>query len=284
MPADGSSKPQAVNGPFQRIEHISIPRDSWKLAYAVDLSDANLWRLSLAQNGWHVRSADRLAASSFNDEEPQYSPDGKLIVFVSGRSGTDQVWLSSSDGEDVRQLTHLEGVDIVHAFWAGDSERLLLGVQYNNGGTSGFWLDVKTQKTRELWKDGMPVSRSRDGRFAYVRGSRPERSSIWRVDLKTGEWKDPLPPDAWYVVETLDGRGVLYSRRSEAEGIFYQSLKDDENWRIEAPLRRRTLFAPAREGVYFVQQGAGETQPPTLRYYRYKDRSIQDVLVIDGFH
>jgi Tol biopolymer transport system component/tRNA A-37 threonylcarbamoyl transferase component Bud32 len=282
MPADGSSKPQAVNGPFQRIENISIPRDSWKLAYAVDLSDANLWRLSLAQNGLHVRSADRLAASSFNDEEPQYSPDGKRIVFVSGRSGTDQVWLSSADGEEVRQMTHLEGVDIVHAFWAGDSERLLLGVQYNNGGTSGFWLDVKTQQTRELWKDGMPVSLSRDGRFAYVRGSRPERSSIWRVDLETGEWKDPLPPDAWYVVETLDGRGVLYTRRSEAEGIFYQSLKDDENWRIEAPLRRRTLFAPMREGVYFVQQGAGETQPPTLRYYRYKDRSIQVVYTFPG--
>jgi Tol biopolymer transport system component len=282
MPADGSTKPRAVNGPFQRIEHISIPRDSWKLAYAVDLSDANLWRLALGQDGLRVSSASRLAASAFNDEEPEYSPDGKQIVFVSGRSGSDQVWLCSADGEDARQVTHLEGVDIVQVFWAGDSKRLLLGVQYNNGGTTAFWLDARTAKTTEIWKDGMPVSVSRDGRFAYVRGSQPERSNIWRVDLKTGEWKQPLPPDAWYVVETQDGRGVLYTRRNEADGIFYQALRDDENWRIDAPLRRRTLFAPAREGVYFVQRGSGETQPATLRFYRYKDRSIQVIYTFPG--
>jgi dipeptidyl aminopeptidase/acylaminoacyl peptidase len=84
------------------------------------------------------------------------------------------------------------------------------------------------------------------------------------------------------VVETQDGRGVLYTRRNEADGIFYQALRDDENWRIDAPLRRRTLFAPAREGVYFVQRGSGETQPATLRFYRYKDRSIQVIYTFPG--
>ena len=62
----------------------------------------------------------------------------------------------------------------------------------------------------------------------------------------------------------------------------YQGLKDDENWRIDAPLRRRTLFAPARHGVYFVQRGGGEAQPPTLRFYRYSDRSIQVVYTFPG--
>ena len=39
------------------------------------------------------------------DGQPRFSPDGKSVVFVSDRSGGDNVWIMSVDRADSTQLT-----------------------------------------------------------------------------------------------------------------------------------------------------------------------------------
>ncbi len=50
-------------------------------------------------------SATRITSGQAFDGQPHYSPDGKSIVFVSDRSGSDNLWVVNPDGSDVKALT-----------------------------------------------------------------------------------------------------------------------------------------------------------------------------------
>jgi hypothetical protein len=55
------------------------------------------------------RNPVRLTTDPAVDQQPEWTPDGSQIVFVSGRSGSRQVYSMKPDGSEVRQLTSLPG-------------------------------------------------------------------------------------------------------------------------------------------------------------------------------
>ena len=58
--------------------------------------------------------------SSRWDYGGRLSPDGRLVAFISNRTGTAEVWLSALDGSNLRRLTDIKG-DPVFPFWSSDS-------------------------------------------------------------------------------------------------------------------------------------------------------------------
>ena len=44
-----------------------------------------------------------------NNQRPRWTPDGKRLVFISSRSGSNQVWSMNPDGADPKQITALAG-------------------------------------------------------------------------------------------------------------------------------------------------------------------------------
>ncbi len=58
------------------------------------------------------------------DSQPAYSPDGKLIAFISDRTGSDQVYVVGIEGGEPKQLTfHTEGYSIQE--WYPDGQTIL---------------------------------------------------------------------------------------------------------------------------------------------------------------
>lgn len=102
---------------------------------------------SVPVSGGH---ATRLTSGQAFDGQPAFSPDGSEIVFVSDRSGSDNLWLMHPDGSDVHALTHESERGFLSPTWSRDGKYViaskngsLFGSQYDlymynrNGGT-GF--------------------------------------------------------------------------------------------------------------------------------------------------
>ena len=72
---------------------------------------------TIASDGTGARRLIRDAHS------PSWSPDGKEIAFVSGRSGDEEVYVARADGTRIRRLTLLRGPDLSPS-WSTDGRQL----------------------------------------------------------------------------------------------------------------------------------------------------------------
>lgn len=67
----------------------------------------NIWRVGLDAQHRPTGAGKPFIASTMDDIVPKFSPDGKQLVFISKRGGSDEVWVSRSDGTDPLQLTRM---------------------------------------------------------------------------------------------------------------------------------------------------------------------------------
>ena len=85
--------------------------------FASDAVDVDIWKVRGDGTGLVNLTPD----SDANDALPDFSPDGRRIVFRSRRGGNADIYLMNADGGDVRRLTHHEATDTMPAFSsAGD--------------------------------------------------------------------------------------------------------------------------------------------------------------------
>ncbi|HET7043074.1 MAG TPA: amidohydrolase, partial [Gemmatimonadales bacterium] len=78
--------------------------------------------------------ATRITSGLAYDAQPRYSPDGKTIVFVSDRSGGDNVWTLSTDLRDTTQVTMGNGSLYVSPDWSPDGNYIIVS---RSGGLRG---------------------------------------------------------------------------------------------------------------------------------------------------
>lgn len=105
---------------------VASPRGD-KIAYVVreaDLKanrgDANIFVLELAEGATPTRLTD----ATESDSEPQWSPDGETIFFLSSRSGSSQIWRQPASGGRARQVTDYP-VDLATFRLSPDGEQIV---------------------------------------------------------------------------------------------------------------------------------------------------------------
>ncbi|MCJ8274324.1 MAG: winged helix-turn-helix domain-containing protein, partial [Psychrosphaera sp.] len=120
------------SGSYHRIDYH---RPSGTLVYAQSKQVSNIVKLSLADENTEPPTA--VLASTRKDHQPRVSPDGSQIAFVADRSGSDQLWMADTKGENLRQLTRLPRAVITDISWSPDGLDILLTVQSKN--TTGLY-------------------------------------------------------------------------------------------------------------------------------------------------
>ncbi|MBN1240074.1 MAG: PD40 domain-containing protein, partial [Gammaproteobacteria bacterium] len=81
---------------------------------------SDLWLLDLGAPGAEPR---RLTSHEENDTAPHWSADGEFVYFISGRSGSDQVWRISTRGGEATQVTDYP-IDVASLLLAPHGNRI----------------------------------------------------------------------------------------------------------------------------------------------------------------
>ena len=229
-------------------------------------------------------TATRLTSGMALDLQPVFSPDGSRILFVSDRSGNENLWMIDADGSDPRPVTTDRGdFSFDDPEWSPDGEYLL--VRRSDGGTPNTgrqpWL-VHVSGGRGMGlaeeAEGNGFRWGPDGRYVYFRGTEgpgataaqrgnglPQRAQIMRLDRHTGDIA-PLtttPNGAARPAVSADGEWMVYVADMDAKsGLRLRNLvTSEDDWLAypidrEAPDRRtRFAFAPDGSSVVFVSGG-----------------------------
>ena len=86
---------------------------------------------AFAQDGSGLR---QITSGARRDRDPQWSPDGKRMVFHSDRSGRYEAWTVQPDGSGLTQLTDSKGHQVLGARWSPDGTK----ISWEDGDHSGI--------------------------------------------------------------------------------------------------------------------------------------------------
>ncbi len=68
--------------------------------------------------------------------QPRFSPDGRLLAYVSDESGSDNVWTAAADGSMPRQVTDRAGSTMLSPAWSADGSAIYVTVITSAGFSS----------------------------------------------------------------------------------------------------------------------------------------------------
>lgn len=132
--ADAPAKRAISLDDLARLQRVGAPvvsPDGAWILYTVsqidtkeDKSVTHLWMVN-----WDGSVDLQLTYGKDGASDPQFSPDGRYISFLSSRPGPakgDQVWIMDRRGGEAHQLTAIKDQSIKGHFWSPDSKQLLL--------------------------------------------------------------------------------------------------------------------------------------------------------------
>jgi len=206
--------------------------------------------------------AKRITSGPAFDSQPRYSPDGKTIVFLSDRSGSENIWICDTDGANARTVTKGDKSLYASPEWTPDGDYIVasktgmpLGSTYeiwlyHKDGGSGISL-TKDDKGpapgppgRGTANNALGAAFGPDARYLWYarhRGGFGYNLSFpqWELaiyDRQTGKVfpQTDVYGSAMRPVLSPDGRWLVYATRHDAEtGLRLRNLASgDEQWLV----------------------------------------------------
>ena len=87
--------------------------------------------------------AQRIVGGMSFESQPKFSPDGKLIAFISDRSGAEQLWVCKADGSDPKPITKGRGAGMLYFLspsWTPDGNYIIASKSERGIGTFHAYL------------------------------------------------------------------------------------------------------------------------------------------------
>ncbi len=295
VPASGGTPERLVGG--ENAEDLSVSRTSNRLIYTHLMFDLNVWRIP-GPRGAHKNSPPTpFLASTKLDQEPQFSPDGKKIAFVSTRSGNNALWLCDNDGLNLVQLA---ADDTARApGWSPDSRSIAFATaksgNYDICVISADGGPVRCLNTGP--SDNLFPSWSRDGRWIYFGSNRSGDWQIWKAPARGGTAVQVTRKGGSVALESLNGEFVYYAKEG-SPGIWKVPVGGGDEIQV-LDQGEHMAWALADEGIYvrvndssFAPNGVvSQTQlAPAIKFYSFATRHLsvvrefsKDTKMIFGF-
>jgi Tol biopolymer transport system component len=274
-----SGAPALLTSVAGGIVDLAASANAERVTFAVRRTDANMWTVSL--HGAQALSPPRLkesTASTRNEYNAQYSPDGTRIAFESDRSGPPEIWISDVDGRNAYQLTHFDGPVTGSPHWSPDSKWLTFDSRVD-GHAAIFVAPAQGGAPRRITPDAGPnvvPSWSRDGKWIYFASGRSGRHQIWRV-RPDGTGPVQLTKDGGFHAEEAPDGTIYYTKgRDAVTSLWRMNADGSDETEVAAPVLDR-CFAVGSRGVYFAS-APNPAAAPVIRFLPYGSRKSVEVV------
>lgn len=208
--------------------------------------------------------AERIIGDLSYETHPKYSPDGKMLVMTSDRSGAENIWTYHLEKKEWKQITKSKDKHYQSAEWTPDGEYIVASLgnrnlklhMYHKDGGGGAQLIKKPASLKAIepafGKDEKTIWFSRrNGAWNY--NAQMPQYQIATYDRETGriETKTNRYGSAFTPTLSPDGNYIVYATRYNAKtGLIKHNLKTgDEEW-LAYPVQRDDQEAIATLGVY----------------------------------
>ena len=229
------------------------------------------------------------------DSQPKYSPDGRQIVFISDRSGSEELWLLELATNTTKRLSKsTDRTEFASPIWSNDGQHILvskttfelrtfeLWAYPLNGGDKGVQItkaNTQPNTPRNNRHNALGPSYGGEGRYVYFAGKKGgftynAQLPLWQIvrrDLRTGieDTISRISGSAMRPVVSPDGKSLVYATRYEHQtGLRIRDLASgDEQW-LAYPVQRdeqesrftRDLlpgysFTPDSKHLFFTRDG-----------------------------
>ena len=260
-----------------------------RLAYQRFVQNLDIRRGELVGEGTPhhaLKSSHPFIASTKSEDHPRYSPDGTKIAFVSGRSGTQEIWVCASDASNPTRLTSMGGPMVIGPQWSRDGRRIAFFATTGLAGNYAVYVTGAEggQPSRLTRSEGdleaLPAW-SGDGRSIYLTSGRSGSLQVWKVRMDGGQPTQLTRNGGAEAAESPDGRTIYYAKVPEiGPGLWSVPSDGGEEVRILESVRFG-YWAVARNGIYFIDFDVPSDAPRPVRFFGFQSRQVTQVGAVD---
>jgi Tol biopolymer transport system component len=238
------------------LDDLAADRSGHRLVASRGNIDLNLWRV----DRWG-KNRVKLIASTKEESDAQYSPDGKQIVFRSDRSGTLELWISNQDGSGQTRITNLGG-RLGSARWSPDGKYIAFDAYASpvlrSANTNVYVLSISDRNVRRLTDDKalyFVPNWSNDGRWIYCVKQTGTRWETYKAPLEGGPLVQVSSTGMFDLTESADGKEFYYTTPRGKPGIWHRPADGGQEALVPGTEKVSTYryWQLTPTGIYFAE-------------------------------
>ena len=277
LPLSGG-EPQLVGGGGSKMKHPSAARTRNAVAFENWNYEVNLWSLPLSGG---KPSRVTFAADEW-EFDPEFSPDGSRIAYVSTRTGAPEIFTAPALGGDPIQVTKLGGPQVSAPRWSPDGKTIVFSAR-PEGQADLYAVASGGGTPRRLTSepgDELAASVSRDGRFVYYASRRSGAWQIWKIPAGGGPAAMVTRGGGSTAFESADG-AALYFTRPDSRGLWRMPAAGGREELVSGELQPASAgdWRVTARGAYF-REDRGDAAP-VVRFLAFGAASAPVVATLD---